>query len=81
MGILLFILTAQFTHSKDGLMARRNYQYEKRQKELAKKKKKEEKRLRKLEKKEAGALTDTESVAEGESEGPSVAEPEDSTAE
>ena len=29
-------------------MARRNYQYEKRQKELAKKKKKEEKRLRKL---------------------------------
>ena len=32
-------------------MARNNYSYEKRQKELAKKKKKEEKRLRKLEKK------------------------------
>ncbi len=34
-------------------MAQPNYQYEKRQKELAKKKKKEEKRLRKLEKSEA----------------------------
>ena len=32
-------------------MARTNYSFEKRQKELAKKKKKEEKRLRKLEKK------------------------------
>ncbi len=31
-------------------MARTNYSFEKRQKELAKKKKKEEKRLRKLEK-------------------------------
>ena len=31
-------------------MAKPNYQYEKRQKDLAKKKKKEEKRLRKLEK-------------------------------
>lgn len=31
-------------------MAKPNFQYEKRQKELAKKKKKEEKRLRKLEK-------------------------------
>jgi mRNA degradation ribonuclease J1/J2 len=48
------------THSKDCLMARRNYQYEKRQKELAKKKKKEDKRLRKLEKKESEALADGE---------------------
>ena len=32
-------------------MARNNYSFEKRQKELAKKKKKEEKRLRKLERK------------------------------
>jgi len=32
-------------------LARNNYSFEKRQKELAKKKKKEEKRLRKLEKK------------------------------
>ena len=45
-------------------MARRNYQYEKRQKELAKKKKKEEKKLRKAEKKEGEALTDAESVTE-----------------
>lgn len=36
-------------------MAKPNYQYEKRQKELAKKKKKEEKRLRKLGQPEAEA--------------------------
>ena len=47
-------------------MAKSNYQFQKRQKELAKKKKKEEKRLRKLAKKEAGeqenvAADDTES--------------------
>ena len=36
-------------------MARTNYSFEKRQKELAKKKKKEEKRLRKLEKKNISA--------------------------
>ena len=35
-------------------MARPNHEFEKRQRELAKKKKKEEKRLRKLEKKNAG---------------------------
>lgn len=34
-------------------MAKPNYQYEKRQKDIAKKKKQEEKRLRKLEKKNA----------------------------
>ena len=36
-------------------MARTNYSYEKRQKELKKQKKKEEKRLRKLEKKNIAA--------------------------
>jgi len=36
-------------------MARNNYSYAKRQRELAKKKKKEEKRLRKLEKKNRAA--------------------------
>ena len=36
-------------------MAKPNYQFKKRQKELAKKKKKEEKRLRKLENKKAEA--------------------------
>ena len=36
-------------------MAKPNYQYEKRQKDLAKKKKQEEKRLRKLEKSAAPA--------------------------
>jgi hypothetical protein len=39
-------------HNKEIVLARKtNYSYEKRQKELAKKKKKEEKRQRKLEKK------------------------------
>lgn len=35
-------------------MAKPNYQYEKRQRDLAKKKKKDEKRQRKLEKKDTG---------------------------
>ncbi len=39
-------------------MARTNYSYEKRQKELAKKKKKEEKKQRKLEKKQGVAEGD-----------------------
>ena len=38
------------TIKKDRVLARTNYSFEKRQKELAKKKKKEEKRQRKLEK-------------------------------
>lgn len=42
-------------------MARTNYSYEKRQKELAKKKKKEEKRQRKLEKQQDPA-TETENL-------------------
>ncbi|MFH1045317.1 MAG: hypothetical protein V1796_09835 [Pseudomonadota bacterium] len=37
-------------------MAKPNYQYEKRQKDLAKKKKQEEKRLRKLEKNTAAGV-------------------------
>ena len=38
-------------HKKEITLARTNYSFEKRQKELAKKKKKEEKRQRKLERK------------------------------
>jgi len=49
-------------------MAKRNYQYEKRQKELAKKKKKEDKRLRKQEKKEAEGLADTDNAVQTESD-------------
>ncbi|MEO8203035.1 MAG: hypothetical protein ABI630_04175 [Betaproteobacteria bacterium] len=41
-------------------MAKPNFQYEKRQKELAKKKKQEEKRLKKLAAKESGAPEATE---------------------
>ena len=54
-------------------MAKPNYQYEKRQKDIAKKKKQEEKRLRKLEKKnlESGANPDQPAVA-GESVIPGV---------
>jgi hypothetical protein len=45
------------TTDQDTILARTNYSYEKRQKEIAKKKKKEEKRLRKQEKKEKGKET------------------------
>jgi uncharacterized membrane protein (DUF106 family) len=40
---------------KDGFLARTNYSFEKRQKELAKKKKNEEKKLRRLEKQNEAA--------------------------
>jgi len=43
-------------------LARTNYSYEKRQKEIAKKKKKEEKKLRKLEKQPDSAEVSTETV-------------------
>lgn len=48
-------------------MAKKNYSYEKRQKELAKKKKKEEKRQRKLEKQQEPA-PETENLASLEEE-------------
>ena len=54
-------------------MARTNYSFEKRQKELKKKKKKEEKRLRKLENK---ALA-TDERANDEAEDDPTASPED----
>lgn len=43
-------------------MAKPNYQYEKRQKDLAKKKKQEEKRLRKLEKNAAATVDNPDGV-------------------
>jgi hypothetical protein len=46
--------TIKPTGWKDDKLAKPNYQYEKRQKDLAKKKKQEEKRLRKLEKNTVG---------------------------
>jgi len=45
---------------KDGRMARNNYGFEKRQKEIAKKKKKEEKRQRKLDRKNAKSEENSE---------------------
>jgi len=47
-------------------MARTNYSFEKRQKELAKKKKQEEKRLKKIASKEEQAQEDTPQSVEGE---------------
>jgi hypothetical protein len=48
---VVYFFAANPCSHKDKILARTNYSYEKRQKELAKKKKKEEKKLRKLEKK------------------------------
>jgi len=45
-------------------MAKQNYSFEKRQRELAKKKKKEEKRLQKLKAKEEGAAGDRPTPAD-----------------
>lgn len=49
-GRILRTSTIEPNRWKDDKLAKPNYQYEKRQKDLAKKKKQEEKRLRKLEK-------------------------------
>jgi len=45
------------------MLARDNYSYQKRQKELAKKKKKEEKEQRKLDKKNMQAKADSEQIS------------------
>lgn len=49
-------------------MARTNYSYEKRQKELAKKKKKEEKKQRKLEKQQEASVEGKENLPPQEDE-------------
>ncbi len=52
-GVFFFVimfLPRIYTTNRKNALARTNYSYEKRQKELAKKKKKEEKKQRKLEK-------------------------------
>lgn len=49
-------------------MAKPNYSFEKRQKELAKKKKKEEKRLKKLEKSSVGDEAEQPPLTEGQTE-------------
>ena len=63
--------------SKGNAMARSNYKFEKRQKELARKKKKEEKRQRKLEDKAAETAENAESDESDESENDSEVPPED----
>jgi len=54
-GRILQFSTIKPRSGKGDKLAKPNYQFEKRQKDLAKKKKQEEKRLRKLEKKETVA--------------------------
>lgn len=54
-------------------MAKPNYQYEKRQKDLAKKRKQEEKRLRKLGKTEAEVAAEAAAASPGGSETPAPA--------
>jgi hypothetical protein len=60
LGRMLFSFFDSIIYSQGGDLARSNYSFKKRQKELAKKKKKEEKRKRRLEKKGA-----TEEALEG----------------
>ena len=55
-GRILRTSTIKLGNWKDDKLAKPNYQYEKRQKDLAKKKKQEEKRLRKLEKNTAPSV-------------------------
>lgn len=58
-------------------MARPNYQFKKRQKELAKKKKREEKRLRKLKRKAAGNKeVEAENVSTDSAEDQPAVDPE-----
>jgi len=49
---------------KEEMLARDNYSYQKRQKELAKKKKKEEKKQRKLDKKNIQSNADSEQISD-----------------
>ena len=61
---LCYGVTAEDTE-KEMLMAKPNYSFEKRQRELAKKKKKEDKRQQKLKEKEEGTQ-EQQSTAEGD---------------
>jgi hypothetical protein len=56
--VLSFLLKPQVSRKGDDL-AKPNYSYEKRRKELARKKKKDEKRQRKLTQKEGGQTADS----------------------
>ena len=60
--LLRALVFGQQPSTRNGDLARTNYSYEKRQKELAKKKKKEEKRQRKLEKREEAAPQDKDQL-------------------
>ena len=51
-------------YGRDDTLARRNYNYEKRQKELKKQKKREEKRKRKLEKNKGAQVENAEETRE-----------------
>ena len=71
----LFFCTTRFSNHDGGLpLARNQFSFKKRQKELARKKKQEEKRQRKLAKKEARLGNES---ADGENDDTQEAEPED----
>ncbi|MBR0568791.1 hypothetical protein J5J83_21920 [Azoarcus sp. L1K30] len=55
-------------------MAKPNYQFEKRQRDLAKKRKQEEKRIQKLAAKAAGADTEGETADDTENDAPAPAD-------
>jgi hypothetical protein len=63
-GVLLIYVAARLPSpapsppQKDSTLAKPNYQFEKRQRDLANKKKKEEKRLKKLEKSQVSSSAD-----------------------
>ena len=57
---------ASLPFSKEHILARNNYSFIKRQKELAKKKKKEEKRQRKLDKKKKHNEEESDTLLDGE---------------
>jgi hypothetical protein len=62
-GPILRAWTIERDSREGDKLAKPNYQYEKRQKDLAKKKKQEEKRLRKLEKNTAAVVDNPEQAA------------------
>lgn len=66
MAVYIGRFITNFNAQKDNKLAQPNFQYEKRQKELAKKKKQEEKKQRKMEEKSKPADLPAEPAAGGD---------------
>jgi hypothetical protein len=67
MDVMIGDLLKIFNSQKDIQLAQPNFQYEKRQKELAKKKKQEEKKQRKLDEKNQAEQVPSEPAEDGKS--------------